>query len=208
MQGSCLHEVMVRGVTQERKKSLPPRNSSNSRARTLPGRGRGWDGMGWDGRRSCAPGAGEELSLAQMTSSTHKGHIQGAHVLLTSTCGRDADSILQMGKPSSRTQGCTCSCLMWDLTSSFGLDLVSSLTLFSCHKVAACACDPLLQVLEIITNNIKFITSLCNVPVLAARCESTTAVRSVCSASQVSGIFFFTAKDNNFFPLFFFSFSK
>lgn len=119
-----------------------------------------------------------------------QSNTQGAHVLPISSCGRDADLILQVGKPSSRTRGCTFSCLTLDLTFFFGPDLVSSLTLFSCHKVTACAGDPVLRVLEIITNNIRFITSLCNVPILAARCESTTATRSICSASQVSGIFF------------------
>lgn len=40
MQGRCSHEVMMRGVTQGRKKSYPPSNSSNSRAWPLLGRGR------------------------------------------------------------------------------------------------------------------------------------------------------------------------
>lgn len=136
-----------------------------------------------------------------MTSSTHKGNIQGA---LISSHGRDVDPILQMGKQSSRTQGHTFSCLTRDLTSSFGPDLVSSLALFSCHKVATCACDLLLQVLETIANNIRFITSLCNMPILAARCESTTATRSICSASQVSGIFFSLPRTIIFSFFFFF----
>lgn len=101
MQGRCSHKVMVRGVMQGRKKSCAPNNSSNSRAWPLLGTGRWWDGQ------SCAPGAGEGLSLAQMTSSTHEGNIQGAHVLLISSRGRDVDPILQMGKQRSRTRGCT-----------------------------------------------------------------------------------------------------
>lgn len=40
MQGRCSQEVMVRDVTQGRKQSRPPSNSSNSRARPLLGRGR------------------------------------------------------------------------------------------------------------------------------------------------------------------------
>lgn len=93
MQGRCSQEVMVRGVTQRRKQSCPPSNSSNRGAPPLLGRGRWWDGQ------SCVPGAGEGLSLAQMTSSTHKDKIQGAHILLISSCGRDVtDSHFTDGK--------------------------------------------------------------------------------------------------------------